>query len=325
MRDLRADVVALSDRSPTLLTMKVLVTGGTGFVGRAVLSRLREAGHAVRLLVRHPQAARAEDLATRYGAELAAGDVLEAATIRQAMQEMEAVIHLVGIISEIGRNTFEQAHTGATRNVVSAAVEAGVGRYVHMSALGTRPDARSRYHQTKWAAEEAVRQSSLAWTIFRPSLIYGAEDHFVQLFARLARWSPALPVMGTGRARLQPVEVEVVAAAFVGALTEPRAIGGTYDLGGPDRLTFSEILAVITAATGRRRWQVRIPLPLARLQAALLEFAFPRLLRRAAPLNRDQLLMLEEDNVGDAQPANTLFNLHPQTFREGVARCLRRG
>lgn len=302
--------------------MKVLVTGGTGFVGRAVVARLGEAGHGVRLLVRQPASPRAAELAARYDAELIAGDVLDPSTLTPAVQGMDAVIHLVGIISEFGRNTFEQAHTVATRNVVQAASGADVRRYVHMSALGTRPQARSRYHQTKWEAEEAVRRSALSWTIFRPSLIYGPEDQFVQLFARLSRWSPLLPVIGSGRARLQPIEVEVVAAAFVAALAEPRAVGGTFDLCGPDRLTFPEILEAIGVATGRRRWRVRIPLWLARPQAAWLEFLVPRFLGRAAPLNRDQLVMLEEDNVGDPRPAQDLFGLSLRPFRDGVARCL---
>lgn len=304
--------------------MKVLLTGGTGFVGHAVLSGLREAGHAPRLLVRHPLAPRAKEMAARYGAELAPGDVLEPDTLRPALRDVDGVLHLVGIISEIGRNTFDNAHTVATQNVVRAATDAGVERYVHMSALGTRPNARSRYHQTKWAGEEFVRASPLAWTIFRPSLIYGPEDHFVQLFARLAAWSPVLPVMGAGRALLQPVEVETVAAAFVRSLVEPRAIRQTYDLCGSDRLTFPEILEAIGAVTGRRRLLMRLPLPLARLQAALLEFIFPRVLGRAAPLNRDQLLMLEEDNVGNPQPANNMFNLPVRSFREGLARCFSR-
>ena len=304
--------------------MNVLVTGGTGFVGHAVLAKLREADHAVCALVRNPTSPRAAELTARFGAELVAGDVLEADSIQSALPGCEAVIHLVGIIGEVGRNTFESAHTVATQNVVRAAEQAGVNRYVHMSALGTRPDAASRYHQTKWAAEQAVRGSRLAWTIFRPSLIYGAGDHFVNLFANLARWSPILPVMGSGRGKLQPVSVEVVAAAFVGALSELRAIGQTYDLCGPDRLSFLEVLDTILSVMRRRRLKLRVPLPMARVQATALEFVFPRLFGRAAPLNRDQLIMLAEDNVGDPRPAKELFGLAIESFRTGIERQLRR-
>lgn len=300
--------------------MKVLLTGGTGFVGQAIVARLQAAGHATRVLARRPTSPRSQALASRFAVDLAAGDVLEPPSLGPALAGVDAVIHLVGIISEAGRNTFDNAHRVATENLVRAAETAGVRRYVHMSALGTRPNAVSRYHQTKWMAEEFVRASPLAWTIFRPSLIYGPGDHFVNLFARLSRWSPVLPIFGTGRARLQPVAVEAVAIAFVRALSEPQAVGQTYDLCGPTSLTFEEVLDTILASLGRRRMKLRLPMRLMRVPAALLEFLMPRLLGRAPPLNRDQLAMLAEDNVGNPQPAQHLFDLPVESFRAGLDR-----
>lgn len=187
-----------------------------------------------------------------------------------------------------------------------------------MSALGTRPNARSRYHQTKWAAEEEVRNSGLDFTIFRPSLIYGPEDDFVNLFARMARWSPVLPVMGSGSARLAPILVAEVARGFVGALNHPAAVGRTFDLCGTETLTFPEILRTILRVMNRRRWLVHAPLGLARVQAATLEFAFGTLLGKPPPLNRDQIIMLQEDNVGDPAPAQSLFGLRTTTFADGI-------
>ncbi len=303
--------------------MRVFVTGATGFIGREITSRLRAAGHQVRVLARTPGSRGAQALATRAQAQVYPGDVLDASSIYRGLADVDAVLHVVGIISETGSVTFENLHTVATGNVVEAARAAGLKRLLHMSALGTRPGAVSRYHQTKWAAEEAVRNSGLAWTIFRPSLVYGPEDHFVNLFASMSRFSPALPVMGPGRSRFQPVAVEVVAEAFVKALTEPRAIGQTLDLCGPDTLTFRQILQEILAAVQRKRLIVSVPLPLARVQAACLEFFFGRLLRRPPPLNRDQLVMLQEDTVGDPEPARELFNLRQRSFAEGVRRYLR--
>lgn len=300
--------------------MKVLLTGGTGFVGQAVLAQLHAASHEVRVLVRRPTSPRSHALANRFTVELAAGDVLEPPSLGSALAGVDAVIHLVGIISEVGRNTFDNAHRVATENIVRAAETAGVRRYVHMSALGTRPDAVSRYHQTKWMAEEFVRASRLAWTMFRPSLIYGPGDHFVNLFAQLSRWSPVLPIFGTGRARLQPVGVEAVAIAFVRALSEPQAVGLTCDLCGPTPLTFEEVLDTILASLDRRRFRLRLPTRLMRVPAAVLEFLMPRLLGQAPPLNRDQLVMLEEDNVGDPQPAQQLFDLPVESFRSGLDR-----
>jgi len=193
-----------------------------------------------------------------------------------------------------------------------------------MSALGTKPNARARYHQSKWAAEEIVRGSDLDFTIFRPSIIYGPDDMFVNMFAKMARLSPVLPVMGDGQSKFQPVPVGDVATCFVGALTEPKSIGQTYDLCGLDRLTFDQVLDAIFAVMKIKRWKLHLPPVIARIQATLFEFLFAKLLRKPPPLNRDQLIMLQEDNVGDPRAANELFGLKPIPFREGIAAYLRK-
>jgi uncharacterized protein YbjT (DUF2867 family) len=302
--------------------MKVLVTGATGFVGWEIVRQLRAAGHMIRILPRSPRSPRVQEAVSRWGVEAYPGDVLETASLEGAFKGMDAVIHLVGIISEVGNNTFEKVHTGGTRNTVAAAQQAGVRRFVHMSALGTRSNAVSRYHQTKWAAEELVRHSGLQFTIFRPSLIYGPQDQSINLFARMLRLSPVVPLLGSRRARFQPVSVEVVAAAFAGSLGEPKSVGQTYDLCGPEALTLWEIVDRIQAVLGKRRLKLQVPLSLARCQAACMEFVFPRLFGKAPPLNRDQLLMLQEDNMGNPQPANELFGLKPVPLREGIAAYL---
>jgi NADH dehydrogenase len=304
--------------------MKVLVTGATGFVGREIVRQLHKSGHCIRILVRSRTSPRVQEAVTRYGAEAIPGDVLDAASLGGALSGMDAVIHLVGIISEVGESTFENIHTRGTENMVAAARQAGVRRFVHMSALGTRPNAASRYHETKWAAEELVRHSGLDFTIFRPSLIYGPEDQFINLLARIIRLSPLVPLMGSPRAKFQPVPVEAVAAAFLRSLGEPKSLGQTYDLCGPEALTLSEIVDRIMDVMQRRRLKLQVPLGIAHCQAVLLEFLFRRLLRKASPLNRDQLIMLQEDNVGNPQPANELFGLKPMALREGIARYLMR-
>jgi NADH dehydrogenase len=250
------------------------------------------------------------------------GSVLCPEDLRRALHGCDAVIHLVGIIGEIGDQTFERVHQEGTLRVVEAALACGVRRIVHMSALGTRPSATSRYHQTKWAAEEAVRASGLDWTIFRPSVIYGPGDGFVNLFARMSRWSPVLPVIGQGTALLQPVSVDGVAQAFARALDSKNAVHQTYDLCGPDRLTMSQVLQAILRATRRRRLMVRIPGWLAWYPTAVLEQVFPRILRRPAPLSRDQILMLEEDNVGNPSAAERDFQIRSKPFSEGIGAFL---
>jgi NADH dehydrogenase len=302
--------------------MKVLVTGATGFVGREVVRQLHKTAHSIRILARSRNASRVEEAVSCWGAEVHRGDVLDAASLDGAVNGTEAIIHLVGIVAEVGESTFENVHTRGTGNLVTAAQQAKVRRFVHMSALGTRPSAASRYHQTKWAAEELVRHSGLDFTIFRPSLIYGPQDQFINLFARMIRLSPVVPLMGSPRARFQPVSVEAVAAAFTKSLGEPKSIGQTYDLCGPEVLTLSEILDRILDVLNRRRLKLHVPPVFARCQAVLLEVVFRRLLRKASPLNRDQLIMLQEDNIGNPQSANELFGLRPTSLREGIARYL---
>ena len=302
--------------------MKVLVTGATGFVGREILRELPRAGHETHILTRDGYADGTEAAEKGLSAQIHFGNLLNLDSLKHACRGMDAVIHLVGIISELGENTFDNIHTLGTQNMVNAAREAGVRRFIHMSALGTRPNAAARYHQSKWAAEELVRSSGLAWTIFRPSIIYGPGDQFVNRFARMARFSPALPVIGNGHSKFQPIPVGDVATCFVKAVNEKRSIGQTYDLCGRDVLTFESILDTIMEVTGRKRLKLHIPTAVARIQAAMLEFIFCRLRGKASPLNRDQLLMLREDNVGNAEPANELFGLKPISFREGIASYL---
>jgi NADH dehydrogenase len=290
--------------------MKVFLTGASGFVGRAVLKQLIEAGHHVTALVRH----RTRGLPS--GCQCVPGDLLEAGSVR--VGRVDAVIHLVGIIAEVGRNTFDAVHRVATANVVTAAREAGVRRVIHMSALGTRPDAVSRYHQSKWAGEEIVRNSGLDFTIFRPSIIYGVGDQFVNQFERMSRLSPVLPVMGGGWGTFQPIPVESVARAFVMALEQPHSVGRTIDLVGSEVLTLAQILDAIMEVKGRRRLKVRVPTPAARLMAGGCELLFSRFLGRTPPLNRDQVVMLDERNIGDSVPARSLFGLEPVLFKDGL-------
>lgn len=304
--------------------MKVFVTGATGFVGRAILKRLHESGHSIRILARHPQSARVQTCAKRFAAEIHRGDVTDGTSLADCLRGCDAVIHLVGIISEVGDRTYENVHTLGTQNIVAAAQAAGVKRFIHMSALGTRQNAIARYHKSKWAAEEIVRGSGLDFTIFRPSIIYGPDDMFVNMFAKMARLSPILPVMGDGQSKFQPIPVNDVATCFVGALTEPKSTGQTYDLCGLERLTFDQVLDTIFDVMGKRRWKLHLPLGIARVQATLFEFLFAKLLRKPPPLNRDQLVMLQEDNVGDPRAANELFGLRPIPFRDGIAAYLKR-
>jgi uncharacterized protein YbjT (DUF2867 family) len=295
---------------------RVFVTGATGFVGRHVIHALRAEGYTVRCLVRRGSE---RDLQGLEAIERVEGDVLVRRGLEQDISGCEAVIHLVGIIREHAASgvTFERVHVEGTRNVLDAAVAAGARRYLHMSALGTRANARARYHQTKWAAEEAVRASGLPWTILRPSIIYGRGDGFVTMLAGMINRMPVLPVIGSGRQRLQPVAVEHVAEAFTRALTLPATEKQTYEVAGPDAVSMLTLLDLIADVLGRGRLRkVHVPLGLVRPVTRLLS-PLP-----GYPLTPDQLLMLEEDNVGDARAFHATFGLDPQPLRSGLVRML---
>ncbi len=293
----------------------IAVTGATGFVGTEVVRQARSEGLRVRAIVRDSE--RTRSWGEREEVELVCGDVFEAESLAGAFAGVKAVVHLVGIVVEHGRNTFERVHTDATRTVVDAAKQAGIRRYVHMSTLGTRANARSRYHQTKWAAEEYVRQSGLAWTILRPSVIYGPGDKAINVLAKVIRRLPCVPVLGDGNAKVQPVSVATVAQAVGGALKNDASTGIMYDLCGPTAFTWNELYDKLLTFYGLRKPKWHLPLSMARLQAAVLEK-----LLTDPPFTRDQLLMIAEDNVGDPQPAARDFRLELETFEQGIARYL---
>ena len=291
-------------------------------MGKEVLRELHAADHELRLLVRNRHAPAAREAIARYAMEVCEGDILNLASLQPALRGVDAAVHLVGIIAEHGAQTFENVHVRGTENLIGTASVVGLKRFIHMSALGTRENAVSRYHRSKWAAEEAVRRSTLDWTILRPSVIYGPGDQFVSLFARLIQTSPFVPVLGEGRARLQPVAVGEVARCVAGALEEPRSIRQSFDVGGQQQLTLPQILETIMSVLGIKRRIVRIPLEWANAVAAVLEKFYPLVLKRPPPLNRDQLVMLQENNVGDCQWAAELFELKQAPFAEGIAAYL---
>jgi NADH dehydrogenase len=293
-------------------TRRIFVTGATGFVGRAVVPALRARGYAVRCLVRRGSEL---DLRGMEAIERVEGDVLSPDTLERGMAGCDTVVHLVGIIREnqATLTTFERVHAQGTIDVLEAAAATGVRRYLHMSALGTRPGARARYHQSKWAAEEAVRASPIPWTIFRPSIIYGRGDQFINLFAGLVRRYPVVPVLGSGRQRLQPVAVEHVAEGFARAVELGATVKHAYDVGGPDAVSMVRLLDLIGVALGRGRVRkVHVPLGVVRPATRLLH-RLP-----GFPLTPDQLLMLEEDNVGDPTPFYSTFGLTPIPLAVGL-------
>lgn len=266
----------------------VFVTGGTGFVGRSIVRRLLSRGEQIRVLYRGERRRFIQD----ERIEWIPGEIGSRESLLCGMKGADAVIHLVGILVEPGGQTFEKLHVDGTQNVVEAMKQSGVRRLLHMSALGTGPNAASRYHQTKWRAEALVLAAPPDATIFRPSLIFGREDRSVNLLAKIASYSPVVPVLGSGENRLQPVWVEDVSEAFVRSLKNPITYGKSYDLCGPAVYTFNHLIDLILRSKGISRLKVHLPVWAMKGPASLAEWILPR-----PPLTRDQLTMLQEDNI----------------------------
>lgn len=296
------------------MAQRVFVTGGTGFVGKAVIRALLAQGFLVRCLVRPGSE---HDLKGFESIDRVPGDVLQPDGLAASVEGCSALVHLVGIIREQrGRGvTFDRLHTQATRNMLALARAAGIKRFAQMSALGARPGARARYHQTKWEAEEAVRASDLEWTIFRPSIIFGRGDAFMSVLGRAVKRLPVMPVLGDGRYRLQPIPVEQVAKGFGRALRTPESVRQTYEVAGPTPYAFVDLLDEIGRALARARVRkLHVPLaPVRALTRALDWLPF-------YPLSTDQINMLEEESVTDPSRFFAELGLQPEPLAAGLKR-----
>jgi uncharacterized protein YbjT (DUF2867 family) len=280
----------------------ILVTGGTGFVGPHVVHALRARELPVRVLVRD---LRRGARARAWGAELAEGDVTDAASVAAATAGVDAVVHLVAIIKG-SRADFERVMVQGTRNVVSAAKAAGVRRFVLASALGL--DERTKdavpYFAAKWEMERAVKESGLEHVILRPSFVFGKDGGVLPTFIRLARYAPVTPIVGPGTQRLQPIWVEDAAAYYAQAIDLAAAANRTFEIGGPDAVTWDEFWDRAKRVLGARRPSLHVPFALMRAPATLTE-RLP-----GAPVTRDQLTMLQlGDNVVGSPDAVETFQL----------------
>ena len=271
---------------------RVTVLGASGFIGRYIVKRLARRGAVVAAVSRH---------ATRAGFLRPMGDVgqvvpldaglADEARLAAAIAGSDAVICCAGILYERGRQRFDAVHHQGPARLARLAASAGAKRFVHLSAIGADPASASAYARSKAAGETAVSAAFPAATILRPSLVFGPEDEFFNRFAALARYAPALPLIGGGKTRFQPVYVGDVADAAMAALDRPETCGRTYELGGPEVLSFRELMEMILREVDRHRLLVSVPFGLAMLEAAFLE------LLPVPPLTRDQVRLLRHDTV----------------------------
>ena len=298
---------------------QVFITGGSGFVGSRIVEELGARGYSINALSRGKPIAVGGDRV-----RIIRGDLLDSKLLDEGIAGCDAVIHLVGIIVEKPAHgiTFERIHHQGTQQVVDAAKRAGVKRYVHMSALGTRFDAISAYHRTKFLAEEYVRGSGLDWTIFRPSMIHGPRGEFTEMESGWARGTKPpflfMPYFGAGlfgtrgAGMLQPVYVKDVARAFVDALEKPQTILETYLLGGSEQLTWPQMHQISAQAIrGKKRWIMPLPAWYAKLLTAIVPASL-------LPFNRDQVIMSQEDNTCDLTKFTQDFGWEPRGFSESL-------
>lgn len=294
--------------------MTVLVAGPTGFIGGHVVHALRAREIPVRALVR--TRSRGSRLVA-WGAELVEGDVTDPGSLRDALAGVDTVVHLASIIKG-SRDDFERVMAQGTRNLVAAAEEAGVRRFVLTSALGVDEHSRELvpYFAAKWEMERAVRESTVEHVIFRPSFVFGKDGGALPTFVRLARFAPVTPIVGPGTQRLQPIWVEDVAEYHVRAIDLPAAAGRSFEIGGPEAVTWNEFWDRLKRVLGVRRPSLHVPFGVMQLQAALTE-RLP-----GAPVTRDQLKMLAlGDNVVTTTDAVDTFNVSLVPLDEQLRRA----
>jgi len=296
----------------------ILVTGATGFIGPRVVRALRERDLPVRALVRRPSETAAATLAA-WGVDLVQGDMTEAASLGRGLDGCDAVIHLVAI-RQGSAEQFRRVMEEGTRDLVEAGRSAGVRRFVLMSALGTSEETKDLvpYYHAKWEQEQTLEGSGLEHVIFRPSFVFAHDGGILPTFRRLARLTPVTPIIGSGRQRIQPIWIDDIAAYFAAAIDHPQAANHTFELGGPDVVSWNEFWEGLKRALGIRRPSLHVPTRLMRVNALLTER-----LPGNIPLTRDLLTMLEHgDNVTSNDEAVRTFGLPLVPLDEQLRRAV---
>lgn len=290
--------------------MTVAVVGATGFVGSHLVPHLVRAGHHVLAISRSGRRLPewAEDVEGR------AADVATGRGVTEGLRGADAVVHLVAIPRETGGRRFEAVNVAGTRHVVEAAQQLGVRRIVHLSAMGVTGDPRLAYLSSKWRGEQIVRGSDLEWVVLRPSLLFGAGDGFFSLVrTTLKRWSPGVVVIpGRGDALFQPLAVDDLATAIGKSLTDADRAGSVYEIGGPEHVTYAQIVDAVMRATGMRRLKLPMPIPLISALTAVTDRLLP-----IFPVSHDQIASLQRPNATDLDAFERAFGGKPQSMDLG--------
>lgn len=287
--------------------MRVAVTGGTGFVGTHTVRALTAAGHEVVVIARGTRRR-----PRRENVSYVRADLVDGAGLADTFATCAAVIHLVAVIRERGKQTFERVNRQASESVAIAARQAGVEHLIHQSALGADPDPRYPYLETKWAGEQASIGSGVPYTVLRPSLIFGPGDGFFTLIAKLIKFNPVVPIAGNGRALFQPIAIEDVTRCMLVAL-ERGPSNRVHEIGGPEHLTYDDIVLTVKYAIGAHRFTAHVPVPMMLPPAFLMEHVL-----RNPPVTVGQLRMLEKNNMTLLDSVSRQFGFEPMRFADNA-------
>ncbi|MCX6828416.1 MAG: complex I NDUFA9 subunit family protein [candidate division Zixibacteria bacterium] len=294
--------------------MRIAVAGGTGFIGHNLVGALAESGHTVFVISRR----RSIKQGAKGMVEYVAGDLHDVESLKSALNGIEVVYHLVGIIAETKTLTFEKTVIGGTKNLIAACRPNGVKKIIYLSALGTSASTDTRYFQSKWAAEEIIRNSGIPYTIFRPSVVFGPADKFINMLARMVKLSPLVPIVGNGRALLQPLYIGDLTLMLKDTLTNEKAANRIIEIGGPEQLEYPQLIAIIKKVLNKKRLNLYIPMWFMKFAATLLEAVL-----KPAPLTRDQLKMLKTGNICSNIEAQKIFDIKLTRLEDALKEYLR--
>ena len=286
---------------------RIAITGGTGFVGQHTSRALAAAGHEVRLVARGQRRT-----ARTPGVPLVPADVVSGEGLPEALRGCDTVLHLTAVIRERGSQSFDNVNNRGAANVATAAREVGVGHIVHLGALGADPDPGFPYLASKWAGEQAILASGVAYDVIRPSLMFGTGDGFFTQLVKLIRWNPVVPIPGDGRAMFQPFAIADLCRVVVQCVEQgPRRLA--VDVGGPDWLSLEQIVDVIKGVMGTRRRNVRVPVPAILPAAVLFDLLLPH-----PPVTPNQLKMLAKSNTTRPDAVKRIFGFDPIPFPDNA-------
>ena len=288
----------------------IFIAGASGFVGGHLIDALLKNSYKFRCLARSEKA---EKSLREKGIEVISGDITIPETIEGALNGIDFVIHLVGIIEEKGLSTFKSVHVDGTKNLIAEAKRAGVKHFFYQSALGADKSSWSGYLRTKAEAEEIVASSGIPFTIFRPSLIIGKWDGFTKKLRDLIKISPVIPIPGDGKSRLQPIYINDWANCMLSVLASPDSFKGIFEIGGPQQLTYNEIVKTLADVMKSKKTITHIPMGLIKLGALIAEKTIHFL-----PISSEQLRLLETDNICDLHSVEKNFGFKPVKYKDAL-------